>query len=272
MRVLTIFLATALSVALAAYHFVPEVQQKFSTWPFRRSPVAEVQDALRSRSKEVLKASAIHREQIARLKQNEADMTQVQNSKRDNLSQIQFLTSKLKKGSHRDAVLTIHNVSLQRKDVERDLAKLVFATEELAQREEMLEELIARLLETTNQAASDLANARGDMLAAENWLNEKKADLALAEVRRWSGSFEDPLVRISLGDDELKKAQQKLEQQMIENGIDSTSPTESGRPWKRWSDGHATSAEEIQSRAQQLLAGESDRPHGSHLTSMPVED
>ena len=189
MKVLTISLAAGFGLALAAYHMVPEVQKKFQEWTVGRSPVEEVQDALKSRAVNVLKASAVHQKQVDRLRQKEAEKSQVGKAKGENLKQMAFLTSELQKSSPGDAVLTIHSVSMQRADVERDLAKLVFATEELAQREELLEELIARLIETTTQAAADLAKARGDMLAAENWLNEKKADLALTEVRRWSGSI-----------------------------------------------------------------------------------
>ena len=257
------------SLVLTVVRFLPDVQEKFPGVVFWRSPVQEVESALKKRSQGLLKASATHHGQAARTNQAEAELTQVRNRKQDELKQIEFLTSELQKCSHSDAMLTIHGVSLRKQDVEADLEGLVLATEELVRREELLKGLIARLQETTIQAAADLAKARGDLLAAENWLHEKKADLALAEVRRWSGSNEDPLVRIASGEDELEEARRELERELAETGIGSISPTEPGRPWSRWSSGHVTSAAEIQSRAQKLLAGKSDE---SYLAAKPTQN
>jgi chromosome segregation ATPase len=264
-------LAAALGLALGVYYFVPAVKQSLPEWPLSPSPVTEVQDALKSRSRDVLKASAVYHQQVNRLKQAEAERSQVQKSKRENLKQMEFLTAEVQKCRPDDAVLTVHNVALRKQDVEGDLEKLVVETEELARREELLNALIARLQGNTTAASPDIAKARQNLLEAETWLNERKSDLALSEVRRWNGSTTDPLSRIIAGEDQLQAAQRNLEQQMIENGVDSTSPKESVRPWKMWSDGHATSAEEIQSRAQQLIARESAKSDHK-LAAKPTQD
>jgi hypothetical protein len=265
-------LAAALGLALGVYYFVPAVKQSLPEWPFSPSPVTEVQDALKSRSRDVLKASAVHHQQVSRLKQAEAERAQVKNAKLEKLKQVEFLTAEVQKCRPDDAVLTVHNVVLRKQDLEADLEKVVFETEELVKRESLLNDQVVRLQETTTAAASDIAKARDNVLEGDTWLSQKKCDLALSEVRRWNGSSTDPLSRIIAGEDELQAAQEKLEQQMIENGVDSNSPLESVRPWKRWSDGHATSAQEIQSRAKQLLARESEKFDHSQLAVKPTQD
>lgn len=257
------------SLVLTVVRFLPDdVQQKIPGMAFGKSPVQEVESALRKRSQELLKASATQQAQVARLKQTEAELQQVVKSKDERLTEIEFLIGELQKSGHSD-VVSIHNVSLRKQDVQADLEALVLRAEELVKREELLKGLIARLQETTIQAAEDLATARGDLLTAENFLNEKKADIALAEVRRWSGSNEDPLVRIAAGEDELQEARRRLERELAESGI---APTEPGRPWSRWSNGHVTSAAEIQARANKLLAGEADKSRDSLLTAGPTQD
>ena len=272
MNKLVFSLMAVASIAVTVLRFLPDAQEKFPTLVFWNSPADEVQDAIKERAEQVLKASAIHQSQLTRLKQTEAERTQVRNSKRENLKEIGFLSSELQQCSHSNPVLTIHGVQIGRSEVESDLAERVTGGEELGRREALLTELIARLQETTTQSASDLGKARGEILTAQNWLNQAEADLALTQVRGWSGSNEDPLVRIAAGEDRLEEARRELERELAERGVGSTSPTEPGRSWSRWSGGHATSGAEIQARANKLLAEQSDGAHNSQRTAKPIQN
>lgn len=256
------------SVVLTVVRFLPD-DREIPGMAFWRSPVERVEDAIKTRTEQVLKASSSNLGQVHQKRQHEAELLQVRKAKQEGLKQIAFLTARLQKCSGNDAMLTIHNVSLRKQDVESDLETLVLRTEELVKREELLEKLIARLQETILAADSDISNARGEILTVQSWMNEKKADTALAEVRRWTSSNEDPLVRIAAGEDELQEARRALEQELAGAGI---APTEAGRPWSRWSNGHVTSAAEIQARANKLLAGEADESRDSLLTAGPSQD
>ena len=261
-----------MSLVLSVVRFLPAVQENFPGLIFWWSPAEEVQEAIRVRAEQILKANAIHQGQLARMKQTEAERTQVRNLKRENLKEIAFLTAELQKCGHSDAVLIIHGVQIGRHEVEGDLSKRVTGGEELGRREALLTESIARLQETTTQSATDLAKARGEILTAQNWLNETKADLALWEVRRWSGSSEDPLVRIRDGENRLEKALREMERELAESGVGNTSQTDPVRSWERWSGGHATSGAEIQSRAKKLLEDASKPVDASHLTANPTQN